>query len=61
MKTLEQELRKLHTSQCKNIKELSWQTSQPLLSYPVSQNAFLLSIDSENSDSLYKMSQICKD
>jgi hypothetical protein len=67
-KYLEQELYKLYISQCKNIKGLSWRTSQPLLSFPGASTCFsqlyslsIEEIDKVDTDSLYKMSQICKD
>ncbi|GBB99206.1 hypothetical protein RclHR1_03450001 [Rhizophagus clarus] len=65
---LEQELYKLYISQCKNIKGFSWQTSQPLLSFPGASICFsqlyslsINEIDKVDTDSLYKMSRICKD
>jgi hypothetical protein len=63
---LEQEIYKLFISQCKNIKELEWETSQPLPSFPGAQTCFSqlygLSIDLYfvNSNDLYEMAQICK-
>jgi hypothetical protein len=64
---LGQEIYKLFVSQCKNIKELSWQTTQPLSLFPGASTCFSqlysLSIDMKfiTSDALYEMAQICKD
>jgi hypothetical protein len=63
---LEQEIYKLFISQCKNIKELEWKTSQPLPSFPEALTCFSqlysLNIDLHYVKSyLYEMSQICKD
>ncbi|PKY53793.1 hypothetical protein RhiirA4_472200 [Rhizophagus irregularis] len=66
-KYLEQELYKLYISQCNNIKELSWRTSQPILSFPGASTCFSqlhglsIEIDKVDNDSLYKMAQLCKD
>jgi hypothetical protein len=63
---LEQEIYKLFVEQCKNIKELCWETSQPLPSFPGASACFsqLNSLDIDvnfvNSDALYKMAQICR-
>jgi hypothetical protein len=63
---LEQEVYKLIISQCKNIKELMWETSQPLPSFPGALTCFSqlykLSINlcHVNSNNLYEMAQICK-
>ncbi|GBC02361.1 hypothetical protein RclHR1_04590014 [Rhizophagus clarus] len=65
MNLLEQEIYKLFISQCKNIKELEWSTSQPLLSFPRALTCFSqlhsLNIDLYyvNSDNLYEVAQIC--
>ncbi|CAB5185245.1 unnamed protein product [Rhizophagus irregularis] len=64
---LEQEIYKLFVSQCEGIKELEWQSSQPIVSFPGASTGFSqlynLNIDLfyVNSNSLYEMSQICKD
>ncbi|GBB98243.1 hypothetical protein RclHR1_03180008 [Rhizophagus clarus] len=63
---LEQEIYKLFISQCKNIKELIWRTSQHLALFPGALTCFSqlysLNIDLHyvNSDNLYEMAQICK-
>ncbi|RIA91066.1 hypothetical protein C1645_768448 [Glomus cerebriforme] len=63
----EQVIYKLFVSQCKNVKEVIWQTSQPLSLFPGSSTCFSqlysLSIDLNyvDSDVLYEMAQICKD
>ncbi|RIA92872.1 hypothetical protein C1645_820063 [Glomus cerebriforme] len=63
---LEQEICKLFIRQCKNIRELSWQTSQPLSLFQGASTCFSqlhslsINIDLINSDALYKMAQICK-
>jgi hypothetical protein len=63
---LEQEVYKLFISQCKDIKELDWRTSQPLPSFPGALTCFSqlykLSIDlcHVNSNNLYEIAQICK-
>ncbi|RIA92878.1 hypothetical protein C1645_735984 [Glomus cerebriforme] len=64
---LEQEIYKLFISRCKNLKELSWQTFQPLSLFPGASTCFprlyslSIDIDCVNSNALYKMSLICKD
>ncbi|EXX56185.1 uncharacterized protein OCT59_002983 [Rhizophagus irregularis] len=64
---LEQEIYKLFIVQCKNIKELSWQTLQPLSLFPGASICFSqlyslsIDIDFVNSDALYEMTKICKD
>jgi hypothetical protein len=63
---LEQEIYKLFISQCKNIKELVWETSQPLPSFPGALTSFSqlyslnINMGSINTDDLYEMAQICK-
>ncbi|PKK74502.1 hypothetical protein RhiirC2_708830 [Rhizophagus irregularis] len=63
---LEQEIYKLFVSQCEKIKELSWETSQPLPLFPGALKCFSklksLDIDMEyiDSKSLYEMSKISK-
>jgi hypothetical protein len=63
---LEQEIYKLFISQCENIKELEWRTSQPLPSFPGALTCFSqlnsLTVDLYyvNSNNLYEMAQICK-
>src|ERR1051325_8740140 len=65
----EQELYKLFVSRCKcnNIKELDWETSQPLSLFPGASICFSklddLYIDTSviDSNALYEMAQICKD
>ncbi|PKC00799.1 hypothetical protein RhiirA5_427680 [Rhizophagus irregularis] len=64
---LKREVCKLFVSQCKNIKKLSWKTFQTLSSFPGAQTCFsqlyslIIDMNFVNSDSLYEMSQICKD
>ncbi|PKY33745.1 hypothetical protein RhiirB3_452901 [Rhizophagus irregularis] len=64
---LEKEIYKLFISQCKNIKELEWQTSKPLPLFSGALTCFPqlynLSIDlySVNSNNLREMAEICKD
>ena len=64
---LEQEIYKLFVSQCKNIKELRWYTSQPLPLFPGTSTCFsqlcelYIIIDVVNSSALHEMAQICKD
>ncbi|PKC60723.1 hypothetical protein RhiirA1_467643 [Rhizophagus irregularis] len=64
---LEQEIYKLFVSQCEGIKELEWQTSQPLPSFPGALTCFSrlysLQVDLShvNSNNLYEMAHICKD
>ena len=64
---LEQEIYKLFVSQCKDIKELYWDTSQPLPLFPGALACFsqlcYLCIDANivNSNSMYEMARICKD
>ncbi|GES98921.1 hypothetical protein GLOIN_2v1810914 [Rhizophagus clarus] len=64
---LEQEIYKLFVSQCKNVKELTWETSQPLSSFPDALSCFSqlnnlrINMNSINSNDLYEMAQICKD
>ncbi|GET02148.1 hypothetical protein GLOIN_2v1669044 [Rhizophagus clarus] len=66
-KILEQEIYKLFISQCKNIKEIYLQTSQPLMEFPGASEIFSqlysLRIDmkSVNSEILYGMAELCKD
>jgi hypothetical protein len=63
---LEQEVYKLFISQCKCIKELEWQTSQPLPSFPGALTCFSqlyelrIYLHYINSNNLYDMAQICK-
>jgi hypothetical protein len=63
---LEQEIYKLYISQCKSIKRLILNTSQPLSSFPEALTLFsqlcCLTIKMKliNSDNLYEMAQICK-
>ncbi|GBB99214.1 hypothetical protein RclHR1_03450009 [Rhizophagus clarus] len=64
---LEQEIYKLFIGQCKRIKELVWETYQPLSSFPGTSISFSqlyslsINMDFINSDNLYEMAQICKD
>src|ERR1051325_7420687 len=64
---LEQQIYKLFVSQFNNIRELYWQTSQPLSLFPGASSCFSqlysLYVDVEivNSNALYEMAQICKD
>jgi hypothetical protein len=66
-KVLEQEIYKLFISQCKNIKEIYLQTTQPLTSFPGASECFSqlysLRIDmkSVNTEILYGIAQVCKD
>ncbi|CAB5353193.1 unnamed protein product [Rhizophagus irregularis] len=54
----------LYISQCNDIKELSWKTLQPLLSFPGASTCFSqlyglsIEIDKVDTDLLYKMSQL---
>ncbi|GBB98244.1 hypothetical protein RclHR1_03180009 [Rhizophagus clarus] len=63
---LKQEIYKLFISQCKNVKELEWKTSQPLPSFPGALTCFSklysLNIDLRyvSSNNLHEMAQICK-
>ncbi|GBB87122.1 hypothetical protein RclHR1_13580002 [Rhizophagus clarus] len=63
---LEQEVYKLFVNNCKDFKNLTWKTCQPLTSFPGASTCFSqlhsLSIDPDyaNSNSLYEMSKICK-
>ncbi|GBB99218.1 hypothetical protein RclHR1_03450013 [Rhizophagus clarus] len=63
---LEQEVYKLLISQCKSIKILEWESSQPLLSFSGAQTCFSrlynLTVDLNfvSSDDLYEIAQICK-
>jgi hypothetical protein len=62
---IEQEIYKLFVNNCKNIKELYWETSQSLSSFPGSISCFSqlynlhIDINFVNSHSLYEMAQIC--
>ena len=63
---LERELYKLFVSQCKNIKKLYWETSQPLPLFLGASRCFsqlhFLSINVElHSNTLHEMAKICKD
>ena len=64
---LEQEIYKLFVNNCKNIKELRWQTSQPLPLFPGASTCFSqlyeldIYVNYVNSTALYEMAQICKD
>jgi hypothetical protein len=63
---LEQEIYKLFISQCEEIKELSWETSQPLPLFPGALKCFsrlnILDIDMEyvKSKAIYEMGKITK-
>jgi hypothetical protein len=63
---LEQEVYKLIISQCKNIKELAWETSQPLSSFSRALTCFsqlhslYIDLYYVNSNNLNEMAQICK-
>src|SRR5436189_4870038 len=66
---LEQKIYKLFVKRCRNIKELSWQTSQPLSLFPGASTCFsqlqslcvdIDFIDFENSNALCEMAQISK-
>jgi hypothetical protein len=64
---LEQEIYKLFISQCKGVKELTWETSQPLSLFPGALTCFSqlyslrINMNSVNSNDLFEMAQICKD
>jgi hypothetical protein len=64
---LKQEIYKLFVSQCKNIKELIWNTPQPLSLFPGAPTCFsqlcslCIDINFVNSNALYEMTEICKD
>ncbi|CAB5179909.1 unnamed protein product [Rhizophagus irregularis] len=64
---LEQEIYKLFISQCKNIKELSWETSQPLSLFPGALTCFSqlhslrINMNIVSSNNLHEMAKICKD
>ncbi|CAB4408130.1 unnamed protein product [Rhizophagus irregularis] len=63
---LKQEIYKLFVYQCKNIEELSWNDSHPLLLFPGASRCFprlhslVIMADFVNSDALYEMAKICK-
>ncbi|RIA92879.1 hypothetical protein C1645_735985 [Glomus cerebriforme] len=62
---LEREICKLFVSQCKNIKELNWETSQSLSSFPGATtffhnlNSLSIKMDHVDSNTLYEVAQIC--
>ncbi|CAB5165175.1 unnamed protein product [Rhizophagus irregularis] len=63
---LEREIYKLFVEQCKGVKELCWETSQPLPLFPGALTCFSqlssldVDVDFVNSDVLYEMAQICR-
>jgi hypothetical protein len=63
---LKQEIFKLFVDQCKNIKKLEWDNSQPLSLFSGASTCFSLlrdlyvDVDLVKSDALYGMAQICK-
>src|SRR2546421_260993 len=65
-KLLEQEIYKLFVSQCKNVKDLWWITSQPLPLFPGASACFSqlyrlhISVKFVHSNTLHEMAQICK-
>jgi hypothetical protein len=64
---LEREIYKLFISQCKNVKEFVWRTTQPLSLFPGATTCFsqlyrlTIDLDYINSNSLNEMAKICKD
>ncbi|PKC75717.1 hypothetical protein RhiirA1_448506 [Rhizophagus irregularis] len=63
---LKQEIFKLFVSQCKNIKKLDWDNTQPLSLFSGASTCFsslrdlYVDVDFVKSDALYGMAQICK-